>query len=357
MTLPAFRLTSLSHGAGCACKLDPAVLDTVLARLGAPSAPELLVGTDHADDALVWARPDGRSLVATVDFFTPIVDDARVWGRIAATNAASDVYAMGGTPLFAMNIVGWPSGVDPAVLGEVIEGGNDAARDGGWVVAGGHSVDAPEPLFGQAVIGELDGPAITNAGALPGDVLVLTKPLGTGLAATAVKRSDPIDIATGGRWHRPVAEAIESMCRLNATAAGRSRSANAHAMTDVTGFGLVGHARRIARASGVVVVVDLDAVPSITGADELIRAGFVPGGTERNLAWLGDDLDRGDATAGDLALVADPQSSGGLLVSVSADVAGTLCSALADDGVDASVVGFIDAGSDGAAVRLTRRGT
>lgn len=356
MTHDGVRLTSLSHGAGCACKLDPALLDSVLGTLGVPDHPDLLVGTDHGDDALVWRRPDGRSLIATVDFFTPIVDDPRAWGRIAATNAASDVYAMGGVPLFALNVLAWPAGVDPDLLLAVIQGGNDAARAGGWVVAGGHSVDGPEPLYGQAVVGEIIGDPLTNVGAVEGDVLLLTKPLGTGIAATAIKRSEPAEVAPGGRWHVPASAAIDSMCRLNDVASAAAVRHGVHAMTDVTGFGLVGHARRIAEASDVVLEIDVASLPRFDGIDDLIAHGMVPGGTQRNLDWLGDRLDRGGVGDAGLALAADPQSSGGLLMAVDPSGVDAVVDDMAASGVVAAVVGRVAAADPaGVAVRLRDR--
>lgn len=334
------RLTALSHGAGCACKLDPSVLDAVLAGLGTPNDPNLIVGTDHGDDALVWKRPDGRSLVATTDFFTPIVDDPRTWGRIAATNAVSDVYAMGATPLFGLNLVGWPSGVDPELLLEVIAGGIDASRAGGWVVAGGHSVDSPEPLYGQAIVGELaDGPPFVNTAVEVGDLLVLTKPLGTGIAATAIKRSEPSDTAADGPWGETVAAAIASMCTLNDIAARAARRHGALAATDVTGFGLIGHTKRLADGSGVTIDIDVASVPRFPGLESLITAGFVPGGTQRNLTWLGDALDPGSADDIATAIVADPQSSGGLLVALDERRAAHFLRELDDHGQPGVVVG------------------
>ncbi len=276
--------------------------------------PDLIVGTETGDDAAVWRRPDGRALVTTVDFFAPIVDDAYTWGRIAAANAASDVYAMGGTPLFALNIAVWPRDTLPlSLLTEVLAGGTETARQGGWVVTGGHTVDGPEPMFGQVVVGELDGPEPTrNVGAEPGDLLVLTKPLGTGLLATAHKRLPAEAMQSGGAWHDTYVAAIASMTQLNDVAAAAAGRAGVHAATDVTGFGLAGHLHKILKASGCSATLDVSALPLLPGARQLIEAGFAPGGTERNLEFVGGCLIGG--TEADRLLLGDPQTSGGLLV-------------------------------------------
>ena len=224
----------------------------MLRRLPRPDNADLLVGSDTSDDAAVWRRPDGRALVATADFFTPIVDDAFTWGRIAAANAVSDVYAMGGTPLFGLNLVAWPNGeLSLDLLGDVMLGGADAAAEGGWVVAGGHTVDGPEPMYGMSMTGEVD-PAhlLTNAGGRAGQVLVLTKPLGTGLLATAVKRSERDAVAAGGALHDVYEAGVREMGRLNDAAAAAARAAGATTATDVTGFGLLGHLHELASASG-----------------------------------------------------------------------------------------------------------
>lgn len=323
----------------------------MLRRLHVPSHPDLLVGADAVDDAAVWRRPDGRALIATVDFFTPIVDDARTWGRIAAANAASDVYAMGGSPLFALNIVAWPKDrLDLDLLGDVLDGANEVAAAGGWLVVGGHTVDGPEPLFGQAVIGEAD-PArlLTNAGAAPGQVLVLTKALGTGVVATAHKRAEPAAIAAGGDLAAAYGAAVRSMTVLNAEASLAALAAGATAATDVTGFGLLGHLHRMAAASGLEATVDVTAVPLLPGVADLVAAGNVPGGTGRNLelvegllAWL-DGVD----PAVWAPVLADPQTSGGLLVSVPPSSAEALVEGLRAAGHAAAVVGTLGAGTPG----------
>jgi selenide, water dikinase len=321
-------------------------LAQVLRRLPAPDHPDLIVGTETADDAAVWRRPDGRALVATADFFAPIVDDARTWGRIAAVNAASDVYAMGGRPLFGLNLVAWPRELLPLhLLGEVLAGGAEAARAGTWVVAGGHSVDGPEPMYGQSLVGELDGPPLTNAGARPGDRLVLTKPLGTGLLATAVKRLEPAAVAAGGILAAVYSAGVAEMIRLNDTAADAARAAGAHAATDVTGFGLLGHLLELVSASGVGAELDAPAVPLLPGVIDLAEQGFVAGGTERNVAHVGPRVT--GATGSTLTVLADAQTSGGLLIAVPAPAAAGLVARLVDSGHRAAVIGEMVAAPTG----------
>ncbi len=282
--------------------------------------PDLLVGIQTGDDAAVWRRPDGRALVATVDFFAPVVDDAFTFGAIAATNSVSDIYAMGAEPLFALNVAGWPRDRLPLdLLGQVFAGGVAAANEGGWVVAGGHTVDSPEPLYGQVVIGEL-APGLeplTNTRARVGDVLVLTKPIGTGVIATAHKRLDAAASRPGGAIADAFEHAVASMRRLNRDAARDARRADAHSMTDVTGFGLAGHLHKMMSASGLAARITLDDLPVIHGARSLIVEGFVPGGSLRNLDFVGAALEGG--TDNDRALVADPQTSGGLLIACPAE--------------------------------------
>lgn len=343
------RMTSLSHGAGCACKLGPDALGTVLAGLAMPTHPDLVVGTETGDDALVWRRPDGTALVATCDFFMPIVDDARTWGRIAATNAASDVYAMGGRPLFALNLVGWPADLPLDLLGEVLGGGLDAAADGGWVVAGGHTIDSPEPQYGQAVVGEVAADRLlTNAGASAGQALVLTKAIGTGVVATALKRSEEGAADPGGPLAVPYDAAVASMCTLNADAAAAALGASATAATDVTGFGLLGHLHKLALASGVTAVLDVASVPVLPGVAALVADGFVSGGTQRNLDWVRPHLDPGGHDEATAALVADAQTSGGLLFACAPETAVEAVDRLVEGGHPAAVVGELVDGVPGA---------
>ncbi len=286
--------------------------------------------------------------MATVDFITPVVDDARLWGRIAAVNAASDVYAMGGRPLFALNVVGWNAAeLSVALLDEVLAGAAQAAADGGWVVAGGHTVDDPEPKFGQAVVGEVHPDRIlTNAGVRAGQSLVLTKALGIGVVATAIKRAQaPAAV---------VDAAVASMTRLNAQAAAAALAAGATGATDVTGFGLLGHLRKVVEASGVDAEVDVEAVPLLPGARELAAAGIVPGGTVRNLEWVRPRLDSGGIDDVTVTLLADAQTSGGLLFGAPAGTAAAAVDGLRASGHDAAIIGTVAAGSGRIRLRASR---
>src|SRR3954452_16413463 len=275
---PRIRLTALSHGAGCACKLGPAELTQVLRHVPGIRDPRVLVDAATRDDAAVYRLSDSRAIVATVDFFTPIVDDARAWGAIAAANALSDVYAMGGTPLFALNLVGWPREKLPfEVLGEVLAGAVEVTERARCLMLGGHSVDVVEPLFGLVVIGEVHPDrALTNAGACAGDVLVLTKPLGTGILATALKRDALLEAG--------MAEAVHCMTTLNQGAARAALAVGVSAATDVTGFGLLGHLGNILTASNLGAEIAYEALPILPHALNLATRGNVPGGTQRNLA-------------------------------------------------------------------------
>jgi selenide,water dikinase len=302
------RLTQYAHGGGCACKIPPGELEQVVAglTLGGPVDPaaELVVGLDDGDDAAVVRIAGGQGIVLTTDFFTPVVDDAYTFGRIAAANALSDVYAMGGTPVVAVNLLGWPRELLPAELAtEVLRGGLEVAQAAGCHVGGGHSIDDPEPKYGMAVTGVVDVERVMrNDAAAAGDALSLSKPLGVGVLNNRHK-------ATG----ETIDEAIEVMTALNREASRAALAAGIRACTDVTGFGLLGHLFKMARASGVTAVVDAGAVPYLEGARESLRDGFVPGGTRRNLAWVAPHL-RSDCDADELLLLADAQTSGGLLV-------------------------------------------
>jgi selenide,water dikinase len=332
------RLTEFSHGAGCGCKLGPGELADVLGRLHAPDHADLLVGSATRDDAAVWRLDDTRALVATIDFFTPLVDDARTWGRIAATNAVSDVYAMGGRPLFALNVVAWNrEELSTDLLGEVLLGAAEVARDDGWVIVGGHSIDDPEPKFGLAVIGEVDPRRIlTNTGLRAGDALVLTKPLGVGVVTTALKASAaPSDLLD---------RAVATMTRTNAEAAGIALDAGATGATDVTGFGLLGHLRTMCEASGVDVTLAAADVPLLDGVRELAEAGHVPGGTRRNLDWVRPHLDAAGVDGTTVLLLADAQTSGGLLFGAARDRAREAVERLRKTGHSAAVVGEVTAG-------------
>ncbi|WP_426514784.1 selenide, water dikinase SelD [Dactylosporangium sp. McL0621] len=303
------RLTGYAHGGGCACKIPPGELEAVVAGLvggRAPAGPgELLVGLDNGDDAAVVSIANGLAVVATADFFTPVVDDAYDWGRIAAANALSDVYAMGGRPVVAVNLLAWPREVLPLELAaEVLRGGLDVAREAACHVAGGHSVDDPEPKYGMAVTGLADpGRLLRNDRGRPGLPLTLTKPLGIGVLNSRHK-------ATG----EPFPHAVAAMTALNRDASEAALAAGAECATDVTGFGLLGHLHKLARASGVTAVVDAAAVPYLDGARRALADGFVSGGTRRNLDWVRPHLDAGAASEDELLLLADAQTSGGLLV-------------------------------------------
>jgi selenide, water dikinase len=330
------RLTSFSHGAGCACKLGLTDLGEVLRSLPGIVDPAVLVDASTRDDAAVYRLSDDRALVATVDFFTPIVDDAATWGAIAAANALSDVYAMGGTPLFALNITGWPREALPlSLLGDVLTGAAAVCAEARCAVVGGHTVDDREPKFGMAVVGEVHPSRVwSNAGAQPGDVLVLTKPLGTGVLTTALKR--------GLTDEAGVAQAVQAMRTLNAGAARAGRTVTVHAATDVTGFGLLGHLRNILNASGVGALVRAGAVPVLDGVRELIVAGAVAGGSRRNLEAM--DTVTWDPAVSDVdrVVLTDAQTSGGLLFAVPASDVTALTAALQSEGtLAAAVIGTI----------------
>ena len=305
------KLTEYSHGAGCGCKIAPAVLDRILAQ-ATPTQPHprLLVGNTERDDAAVYDLGDGTAMISTTDFFMPIVDDPTTFGRIAATNAISDVYAMGGTPLLAIAILGWPVGeLAPEVAGQVVEGGRIACAEAGIPLAGGHSIDSPEPIFGLAVSGRVSIDQLKkNGGARVGDQLFLTKPIGVGILSTAQKkkRLRPADSQL----------ATEQMLRLNSIGPKLAAHTYVHAMTDVTGFGLLGHLSEMCAASGTHARIKLAAVPLIDAAvlDYYLTEGCIPGGTKRNWQSYGQhvSLDSERATY----LLADPQTSGGLLVAV-----------------------------------------
>ena len=333
------RLTEFSHGAGCGCKIGPGALAEIMALVAPVDRPEqLLVGTETGDDAAVWRLDADRALVATTDFFTPVLDDPRLWGRIAATNAASDVYAMGGRPLFALNLVAWPTdALPPEVLAEVLAGGADAGRACGFVVVGGHSIDDPEPKYGMAVVGEVHPDRVlTNTGLRPGDALVLTKRLGTGIATTAVKRG----LATP----ELVDAAAASMTATNAAASAAAVAAGATGCTDVTGFGLLGHLRKMVAASGVDATVRAAAVPYLDGVRALAESGVVPGGSGRNREWVAEVV---DSSAGetDLVLLSDAQTSGGLLFGAAPERAERAVAELADQGVPAALIGEVSTGT------------
>ena len=294
------------------------------------------------DDAAVYSLSDSRALVVTLDFFTPIVDDPYDFGRIAAANALSDVYAMGGRPLFALNLLSFPRDLlDEGLAEEIIRGGAEKAREAGIPVVGGHSIDDAEPKYGMVAVGEVDPDSmLANDGARPGDDLVLTKPLGTGIVATAIKAGEcPSDL---------LAAAVESMARLNRGAAEAAVAAGARAATDVTGYGLTGHLGNMVRASGVSARIDSAKVPVLDGVGALVEAGHVPGGTRRNLAdGAGSVSYEGEVSDTTRLILADAQTSGGLLIACAKDRTATLVGELRARGEVAAVVGEITDGPPG----------
>jgi|RhiMethySRZTD1v2_1073278.scaffolds.fasta_scaffold52006_2 selenide,water dikinase len=348
--MTTIRLTSLAPCAGCAAKMGPKALAQVLRPLAglfaAEEHPELLAGLESPDDALVWKLDDERALVQTADFFTPVVDDPYAFGAIAAANALSDIYAMGATPLFALNIVGFPDTVDPKVLAEILRGGAEKVKEAGAVIAGGHTVTDSEPKYGLAVTGIVHPARIlTKGGALPGDVLLLTKPIGTGIVTTAAQR----DKATPEQLEAAVA----SMTRLSATASRilvESYPA-VHALTDITGFSLMGHAHEMAHLSGCALRFDWDALPLLPGALDLARAGIATGGGQRNLDHYGDFVEyKRSSEMWELGVLFDPQTSGPLLAAVDPREASKVADRLRSRGEPAWVVGEALEGNAGTIV-------
>lgn len=315
MNAPAFpaepRLTSLSHGGGCGCKIAPGVLSDILkGSNGLPMPPELLVGIETADDAAVYQLNDEQALIATTDFFMPIVDDAYDFGRIAATNAISDVYAMGGTPIMALALVGMPINVlSTTTIGRILDGGQAVCKAAGIPIAGGHTIDSVEPIYGLVALGLVHPKRVKrNADAKVGDRLILGKPLGVGVLSAALKK-EKLDAAG-------YAQMIATTTKLNTPGPELAALAGVHALTDVTGFGLAGHALELARGANCSVEIDWARVPLLTGVRELASQGFVTGASGRNWAGYGASvtLPSGFAPV-DQALLSDPQTSGGLLVS------------------------------------------
>jgi selenide,water dikinase len=309
MDAVTYRLTQYAHGGGCACKIPPGELEEVVRGLGrsAPRNPagRLLVGLESGDDAAAVLIDGGTALIATTDFFTPVVDDPYDWGRIAAANALSDVYAMGGRPVVAVNLLGWPRDLLPFELAaETLRGGLDVCCLAGCHLAGGHSVDDPEPKYGLAVTGIADpNRLLRNNCGQPGTPLSLSKPLGIGVLNSRHK-------ATGERF----VEAIDVMTTLNAEASYAALSAGVECATDVTGFGPLGHLHKLARASGVTAVIDSAAVSYLDGARQALADGYVSGGTRRNLDWVAPHADLSRISADEALLLADAQTSGGLLI-------------------------------------------
>jgi selenide,water dikinase len=341
MNIPQIRLTSLAHGGGCGCKLAPSVLQELLANQAA-AAPfaQLLVGTETGDDAAVWQLDANTCVIATTDFFMPIVDDPFDFGRIAATNAISDIYAMGGSPIMALAILGMPLGkLSPEIVREILRGGAVACATAGIPVAGGHSIDCPEPIYGLAVIGTCAPQHVRrNCGAKPGDILILTKSLGVGIYSAAIKSNS---LGQGG-----YAEMIATTTLLNKIGTELGRDESVHAITDVTGFGLLGHALEMARGSALRLVIRADDVPLLSQAAVLAENGFVTGASHRNWSSYGGDVEMpSKMSEWQRHLLTDPQTSGGLLVAVAPERADSVHRTIRDAGYpSARIVGHVEEG-------------
>ena len=339
--LDAVRLTSLAHGGGCGCKIAPAVLQEILAKMPAAAAfPNLLVGTETSDDAAVWRLNDEQALVATTDFFMPVVDDPFDFGRIAATNALSDIYAMGGTPILALAIVGMPiDKLSPDTIGQILAGGASVCAAAGIPVAGGHSIDSVEPIYGLVALGLVHPDRVLkNSGAKAGDVLILNKPLGVGVLSAAFKQ-EKLD-AVG------YAALIATTTQLNTVGRDLGSHPGVHAMTDVTGFGLLGHALEIASGSALTVELDAAAPSMLPGVKDLAQAGVRTGAAVRNWASYGSSIVGADALPDwHRDLLCDPQTSGGLLIAVAAELADTLLAYVQTKGFEyAAVIGRLKTG-------------
>ena len=343
MTSSKLRLTEMAHGGGCGCKLAPAVLHDILKTMPIPVAcADLLVGTETADDAAVYRLNDAQAIIATTDFFTPIVDDPRDFGRIAATNALSDVYAMGGKPLFALALVGMPIASIPIeAVQEILAGGASICTEAGIPVVGGHSIDTPEPIYGLVVVGLVHpDKVLKNANARSGDALILTKGLGVGIFSAAMKKGE-LDSAG-------YAAMVASTTKLNTIGTELADIEAVHAVTDVTGFGLLGHLLEMCRGAGLSATLDARSVPTLPGAAALAQAGYATGAGARNWSSYGANVHLPEGTPDwARALLCDPQTSGGLLVAVRADRASDIVDRCKAAGfADATLIGVI---RDGAA--------
>ena len=350
-TSPEPRLTSLSHGGGCGCKIAPGVLSEILKGTAGMVMPkELLVGIETADDAAVYQLNDEQALIATTDFFMPIVDDPFDFGRIAATNAISDVYAMGGRPIMALALVGMPISVlSVTTIGKVLDGGASMCRQAGIPIAGGHTIDSVEAIYGLVVMGLVHPSRVKrNADARAGDVLVLGKPLGVGVMSAALKQGE---LGEAG-----YAQMIANTTKLNTPGPDLAALPGVHALTDVTGFGLAGHALELARGAGCQVQIDWAAVPLLAGVRSLAKRGFVTGASGRNWTGYGADISLpADFAAVDQALLTDPQTSGGLLVSCTPAAVDEVMAVFKRHGfADAAVVGEVAAAASGGARLMVR---
>lgn len=341
MNIPQVKLTSLAHGGGCGCKLAPSVLEKLLAADQA-AAPfrQLLVGTETGDDAAVWQIDERTCIVATTDFFMPMVDDPFDFGRIAATNAISDVYAMGACPIMALAILGMPiERVSPDMVRDVLRGGSSVCREAGIPIAGGHSIDSPEPIYGLAVIGTCAPQQVRrNADAKPGDALILTKPLGVGIYSAAIKKN--------ALPHGAYAEMIATTTLLNRVGTVLAGNPDVHAMTDVTGFGLLGHAIEVARGSSAALTVALRAVPYLSHAVTLAQQGCITGASHRNWASYESHVSLPEGMADwQRHLLTDPQTSGGLLITCAPDRAEAITQMIVAAGYpQAGMIGRVEAG-------------
>ncbi|ACJ27046.1 Selenide, water dikinase [Shewanella piezotolerans WP3] len=326
------KLTEYSHGAGCGCKISPKVLGTILAtQLPVFDDPKLLVGNQTRDDAAVYKLNDTTGIISTTDFFMPIVDDPFTFGRIAATNAISDIYAMGGTPMMAIAILGWPVDKLPAeVAQQVVDGGRQACADAGIMLAGGHSIDSPEPIFGLAVTGQIPLNELKqNNTAKVGDKLYLTKPLGIGILTTAQKQKKLADADLN--------TAADAMCQLNILGPNIAKIPQVNALTDVTGFGLAGHLLEMCHGAELGAKIDISLLPLLPNAQQYLEMGCIPGGTHRNFDSYGEHLPI--LTEQQKAIICDPQTSGGLLISVSTEGEAELQQLLSDNGVEPICIG------------------
>ena len=342
MTVPQVRLTSLAHGGGCGCKLAPNVLQQLLS-----SAPthnpykQLLVGIETGDDAAVWQVDDNTCIIATTDFFMPMVDDPFDFGRIAATNAISDVYAMGGTPVMALAILGMPvDKIAPETVRKILEGGNAVCTSAGIPIAGGHSIDCPEPVYGLAVIGTCRPEHVRrNANAKPGDAIILTKPLGVGIYSAAIKK----DLLPQGGY----TDMIATTTLLNKIGTTLAQNPAVHAITDVTGFGLLGHGLEMARGSNLTLALDASKVPLLPEAVSLVKQGCVTGASHRNWTSYGHEVELPDgAEDWQRHLLTDPQTSGGLLVAVAKDDAEAVVETIREAGYPyAAIIGEAQKGA------------
>ncbi len=346
MPVDTIKLTHYSHGSGCGCKISPQVLSRILATTEIPVPdPRLLVGNDTRDDAAVYALDDERVIISTTDFFMPIVDDPFDFGAIASVNAISDIYAMGGRPIMAIAILGWPLDKIPAdIAGKVLNGARSVCAEAGISLAGGHSIDAPEPIFGLAVTGTaLKAELKTNDAARPGDLLFLTKPLGVGIMTTAQKKGVLLD--------KDLREVRQWMTTLNIMGRDLAQMKGVHALTDVTGFGLLGHLLELCQGSGVSATVSYSAVPKLTNLDRYLKLKTFAGGVKRNYDSYGQHISGLDEIS--KAVLCDPQTSGGLLIAVSPDQAPEVERMLRERNWPHESIGRVDQSAPGPVIQVT----